>query len=249
MLALRQIAHNFVHLCFPPQCEACGDTAGHSRWICGRCADALTRIEQAPACECCAYPLALWGDPCPRCFGRGRRPFGSILRLGRYESPLRELIHALKYRGHWHLAQDLAIRLVERPGVAELLQQADALVPVPLHPWRRWQRGFNQSELLCGYLANAANKPVLPAIRRIRHTPTQTSLHSRTARLRNIRGAFALAAGASVEGKHLLLVDDVTTTGATLRYAGRALQQGGTRQLDALVLAVADPRGRNFEAT
>jgi ComF family protein len=245
---MRRAATEAAGFLLPPACESCLRLSERRRWICESCLVQLQRIERAPACEQCGYPLALWGDPCPQCLGRGRRPLRSILRLGRYEPPLQGLIHALKYRGRWTLACELAERLLARPGAQELLEGADALVPVPLHWRRRWQRGFNQSELLCQRLSELMKRPVLPALRRCRDTPSQTTLHSVTARLRNLRGAFELQRGVPVAGARLVLVDDVLTTGATLRSAAKVLQRAKAKSLDAMVLAIADPGGRNFEA-
>jgi ComF family protein len=234
-------------LLLPSACEACGRAAAGEQWLCAPCAEALARIERAPACPCCAYALALWGDPCPRCLGRGQRRLGAILRLGRYESPLRELILAMKYRKRWALAADLADRLLRRPGVEELIGDADALVPVPLHPWRHWQRGFNQSEQLCRRLSQRTGKPVWSGLRRLRLGERQASLRSAAASVRNVKEAYQLKG--SPKGARLLLVDDVLTTGATLRASARVLHAGGARALSALVLAVADPADRSFDAS
>jgi ComF family protein len=160
---------------------------------------------------------------------------------------MRAAIHALKYGGRTPVAGPLAALLVER-GTALLPADAgggpafDGVVPVPLHPARLAERGFNQAELLAAPCAAAWGRPLLPqALGRVRPTQPQTELDA-DARRRNVAGAFAVRRPAEVAGRRLLLVDDVLTTGATVRAAARALREGGAAAIGVLVLArVADP--------
>ena len=244
----KQLVRSLSDLALPAACEVCGGAAGELRWICPTCLAALEKLEQAPACPRCAFPLVLLGDPCPRCRGRGVGRIRHIARLGVFDAPLRELVHRMKYNRRWGLCADLADRLLARTDIRSLVVGADVVVPIPLH-WRRsLSRGFNQAELLADHLTRHTNRHVVDAIRRRRSTPSQTSQTSFTARIRNVRDAFELHRPLSVAGKRVLLVDDVMTTGATLREAARALLPAGPACIDAIVRAVADPKGHDFAA-
>ena len=162
---------------------------------------------------------------------------------GHYEGALRDIIHAYKYEGRRSLAQPLG-QLMRNAGVA-LLEDADCIVPVPLHPWRRLRRGFNQAV----DLANALNRPVVNALWRARSTAPQMALPAQSRRT-NVRDAFILSPRyrASLSGRHIenrivVLVDDVRTTGATLNACAKVLKRAGVREVRALTAAIADPPG------
>jgi competence protein ComFC len=197
---------------------------------------------------------------CPRC-RRGNRQVDRARAVGGYDGALREIVHALKYEGRRSLAQPLA-ELMRIRG-ADMLTGADWAVPVPLHPSRRRERGFNQAADLASHLG----VPVCPALRRHRATRTQTELPA-ARRHANVRGAFAVAlgsprgnagapsaaaalawraapmAGETIEGSIVVLVDDVSTTGATLDECARVLKEAGVREVRALTAArvVTPPR-------
>jgi ComF family protein len=151
--------------------------------------------------------------------------------IGSYEGALRSIVHALKYEGRRSLARPLADLMRERG--AEVLAGSDCLVPVPLHPTRRRARGFNQALDLARHLG----RPVRKALRRVRATPTQTGLPA-AQRHRNVRDAFAMAPRtSSLSGATVVLVDDVSTTGATLEACARVLKAAGAREVRALMAA------------
>lgn len=190
-------------------------------------------------------PLPDPEQPCGWCRGAGLRPFRRVARLAVYVEPLRSLIHAMKFHGRWWVTRDLSERLRLKPEVAALLLHADVVTAVPLH-WRRHvQRGFNQSELIARSLGGRKFRRVLT---RLKPTPPQSLQDSRSSRLKNLKDAFALLKPGVVAGRHVLLVDDVMTTGATLRSAARALQAGRPSSISAVVVAVADPKGRDFRS-
>ena len=167
---------------------------------------------------------------CPRC----RRSHPQVERaraVGEYDGALRLIIQAIKYEGRRSLAIPLG-RLMRTRG-ADLLEGADAVVPVPLHRSRLSERGFNQAADLAGPLG----VPLRDALRRIRRTPTQTGLPA-AQRHRNVRNAFAVTrAGRSLAGATVVLIDDVCTTGATLEACARTLREAGVREIRALTAA------------
>lgn len=167
----------------------------------------------------------------------GLRGFDTAFHYGWYEGTLRELVHLFKYECIRTLASPLGRLLVRAVPVDTAI---DAVVPVPLHWRRRWARGFNQAELLAAEAARSRGVPVLRALRRRRHTPTQTGL-THAQRRKNIAGAFTLT-GKPVEGLRLLLVDDVMTTGATLSVCAALLRRAGARSVLAATLARTDRR-------
>jgi ComF family protein len=127
--------------------------------------------------------------------------------------------------------------------VKGLLQETDVLVPVPLHWRRQFVRGYNQAEVIARRIGRACEIPVARAVRRVRNTETQTHLHSAARREKNLREAFALRDASAVKGKHVVVVDDVWTTGATMQAMARVLKLGKPASLSAIVVAVVDPRG------
>jgi ComF family protein len=159
---------------------------------------------------------------------------------GLYEGPLRDIIHAFKYDGRRTLAVRLGARM--RAAGGDVLADAACVVPVPLHPWRRLTRGFNQSADLAAQL----DLPVIHALRRTRATPPQTGLTA-LQRQGNVRDAFSLSPLLSrrvrrtmLVGQIVVLVDDVRTTGATLDGCARVLKDAGVREVRALTLALAE---------
>ena len=173
---------------------------------------------------------------CPRC---RRQPlsFDAARSAGDYDGALRKIVHAFKYEGRRSLAAPLA-GLMAKAG-ADLLADADILVPVPLHPLRRLQRGFNQAN----DLARCFDRPVLQALWRARATVSQAGLTA-AARRRNVRNAFRLSPlvprrtrSRFVEGRIVVLIDDVRTTGATLDACARLLKRAGAKEVRALTAA------------
>ena len=152
------------------------------------------------------------------------------------------MIHALKYGGRRSLARPLAMMIREAAG--DWLRAADAVVPVPLHPLRRWRRGFNQAD----DIARCLGLPVIRPIRRARQTRPQMEL-PRSVRLRAVRGAFRLVrrhAGrgpSAIRGRTLLLLDDVITTGATVEACAALLREAGAADVRVLGVALAPQRG------
>jgi ComF family protein len=229
-----------------PRCAACD--AVLDRALDGPvCPDCWSRVRRVapPACGGCGQPLPSWrtiSHATERCAACRRRPpaFDCGVVACDYQDTLRAIVHAFKYDRRRSLARPLG-RLLRDAG-APLLDGADAVVPVPLHPWKRIQRGFNQS----ADLARALGLPVRPVLRRRRATRPQAGL-TPGQRRRNVAGAFGLASWpwhaspATVAGCTLVLVDDVMTTGATLDACARVLKRAGAREVRVLTLARALP--------
>src|SRR5262249_57028474 len=149
---------------------------------------------------------------------------------GPYEGSLRVLLHELKYRGRRRLAHRLAETLLDEPAARVVLEGADAIVPVPLHPERRRERGFNQAELISAALSRRTGIAlVASALVRRKDTAPQTGL-SAAARRGHVRGAFAVRRRPQVAGRRLVLVDDVLTTGATAEACAHALREAGATE-------------------
>jgi ComF family protein len=154
------------------------------------------------------------------------------IAAGRYEGALREIIHAFKYEGRRSLADPLGAMV--RDAGPLILQGSDYVVPVPLHPWRRMRRGFNQAR----DLAKRLERPVVDGLWRIRPTASQMALPADARRL-NIRGAFICSPFARFDDRVIVLVDDVRTTGATLDECAKVLLAAGAREVRALTVAFA----------
>lgn len=167
----------------------------------------------------------------------GARAFDFAYSFGAYEGVLRQLIHLFKYAGMRPLARPLGAHLAR----ALPREAFDAVVPVPLHWWKRWRRGFNQSELLARAIARRCGLPLRLAVRRRRPTRVQAGL-SNSARRANVSGAFAVRRFRSVAGLRILLIDDVMTTGATASACAAALKRAGARYVTVLTLARVDRR-------
>jgi len=216
-------------------------------------ADALLAALLAPPCAACARPLdrPLAGAVCDACWtALAPRPspftLARIARaaaIGPYEGPLRALLHALKYDGRRSIAPRLGSLMAVHG--RDVLAGADVAVPVPLHPRRLRERGFNQAD----DLARGLGVPVRRALCRVRATRPQVDLPA-AARAENVRGAFAtgrrwgavvsgLSPGAPprLAGRVIVLVDDVTTTGATLEACAQALYGAGAKEVRALTAA------------
>jgi ComF family protein len=164
----------------------------------------------------------------------------AIACAARFDGPMRAIVHAFKYAGHQTLAVPLAARLADHPHLR--LDTIDLVVPVPLHPWRRLTRGFNQAERIARHLG----PPVTHALERRRWTTSQAGLHA-DSRGRNVRDAFTIAGRLTaaerrslrgrLSGARVLLVDDVVTTGATLSVCARVLRDSGAREVRAATIA------------
>ncbi len=226
---------------FPRRCAVCRRAipSSESGAICGTCWTAIARIE-GPQCPVCGSPFrsdaALSHSPTHRCGACREAPpsFTRAVSAGLYEGVLAEAIRGCKYRNIVKLIPALSPLL--RPAL-DALPAADAVVPVPLHPRRLRQRGFNQSLLLAAWVSRSVERPLWPdALRRIRWTEPQITL-DRAQRRSNVRGAFRVRRPRQVKGRRVILVDDVYTTGATANECARVLRGAGAEEVYVVTLA------------
>lgn len=216
--------------------------------VCDRCIDGLTPLAARNQCARCGLPFEneapLDGAGLCGLCRRGATEFDWARGYGAYEGVLRHLVHLLKYGGMEPLAGPLGARL------ATLLPQAgriDVIVPVPLDRRRQRARGFNQSELLAAELSRLSGVPLdARVLRRRRATQTQTGLTHRQRRL-NVQGAFVVERPGAIAGKHVALVDDVITTGATAGACARVLKNAGAERVVVLALGRARRRVVDLE--
>jgi ComF family protein len=243
-LDVRKVPHALFSIFFPDECRICGEALrGYTRVpVCGRCLSAPSALEVEYFCVQCKtpfqnrFPLDLQGR-CALCRA-GARGFDAAYCFGFYEGELRELIHLLKYDGMKPLARPLGEFLSR---ALPLDERFDAVVAMPLHWRRRFERGFNQAALLARHVARRRHIPVLNAVRRVRATRTQTGL-TNAKRRDNVSGAFRARRGLALKGLRILLVDDVMTTGATGSACGAVLKRAGAKSVTLLTLARVDRR-------
>jgi len=246
--ALGTATAGLVDLTFPPVCSFCNVDLGEApadKRLCSGCRTAIVG-EPVYRCSRCAAAVAptFIGNECPWCSERHYR-FHRSVAIGRHGDTLRDAVLRLKRPGSEALADAMADGLWSHAAETLRRERIDLVVPIPMYWLRRLQRGWNSPELLAtalaGRLGNAAgtrvgNYPRL--LVRLRNTKPQAGL-SQTERRTNVHRAFGLRRGYRVEGKNVLLVDDVMTTGATCSEAARTLRDAGAKRVVVAVLSRA----------
>jgi ComF family protein len=236
------IFSKFLELIYPPKCHICqsflisdGDRVGH---ICTDCFESLVRIS-SPLCPVCGIPFISRVEKdhlCGNCL-RKRPYFDALAAPFLYEGGIMDAIHQIKYNGRTYIAGsvgELAASLAKK-------RFGDTngflMMPVPLHPKRLKERGFNQSLVLVRAIAPSLEIEIdFLSLRRIKYTNPQTGL-KQIERQRNVRGAFGLIGRPELKGKKVILVDDVATTGSTLNECAKVLKRAGCERVFCLVLA------------
>jgi ComF family protein len=162
-----------------------------------------------------------------------------VFFLGEHKGTLQQLIHELKYQARWRLGGVLAIKLAQEAAKHQEFGSWNGVLAVPIHAFRKIKRGYNQADEIARPLSRLLGIPYYGGVlRRVRNTPSQVG-KDRAHRLKNVKDAFYCTAPSRVQGRHLLLVDDVTTTGATLAECVRALKNAGADSVSCVALASA----------
>lgn len=236
-----------VTFIYPAACRECGNLIGIDRvpYICDDCWEKIECLEP-PWCERCGIPaydqdaLVLNSPPiCSECLANPPS-YGKLRAAAFYEPTVREAIHLLKYGRKRALAKHL-VQLMQHRLPCDLSgEDYDMLLPIPLHKRRYRKRGFNQSELFAAGVSSIWSVPVRKDILlRVRNTVALSTLNSQAERVETITGAFDLRAPEAVQGKRILLIDDIFTTGTTIDEAVRILRPANPSTIDVLVLCRA----------
>ena len=232
-----------VDLLLPACCFGCraGDISADG--LCARCSVDLLKLVALRYCPRCGASLGPGlresdEDGCYLCPAPQVR-FDRVVRIGPYKPPLRWVVQQFKYRRVEAMLPRLA-DLLSQAVRARLGDRPELVLAVPMHWRRRLWRGYDHASLLARALARRLDLPLGDELIRLRHTPAQVGL-PRTRRLENVRGAFGLRRGGDLSGARILLVDDVTTSGATASEAARTLLDAGALSVDLAVLAKAEP--------
>ncbi|MCP4408811.1 MAG: ComF family protein [Gammaproteobacteria bacterium] len=217
---------------YPPICLLCKAPGTDDLDICTDCMEDLPRITQA--CRRCAIPLeSSRVELCGAC-QHEPPPVDNALAAYLYTFPVDRLITELKFRGKLPYARLLG-RLMTESLIDSITELPEYIIPVPLHPWRIATRGFNQSLELARDISRYLQVPIdIDSVRRTRHTPPQTGLPEQE-RQKNVRRAFDIRPTLSLD--HVVIVDDVLTTGNTVREMARMLKRSGVKRVDVWVLA------------
>jgi ComF family protein len=241
---LNGISARLFNLVFPDECRVCQQPLQTLSRIpvCPSCLSAPKPLQAEFFCSACrtpfvdSYPLDEH-DLCTIC-RESLVNFDRVYSFGSYDGPIRKLIHVFKYGKVETLAGPLARFMARALPVDD---RFDAIVPMPMHWRKRWQRGFNQAVLLARPIARRYGLKLSANLRRTRYTESQAGL-GQTERQENLKHSFAVKRPGQLAGKHILLIDDVFTTGATLRAAAQALKAAGAGRVSALTLARVDAR-------
>jgi len=227
-------------LLYPPVCASClGDVAA-GRYLCSDCDARLLRI-RPPFCAKCSEPYSGAIDSAFTCANCAHRTLHFEAAVAAYRSRglVRRLLLEFKYHRQIylrHLVMEWLVAALEDDRLRD--REFDMIVPVPLHPARERERGFNQSALLAELLSAHTKVPVRSVLERTRYTTTQTAF-DRAERMQNLHGAFRLRKNADVRDSRVLLIDDILTTGSTLSECARILKTAGARSVHAATAARA----------
>lgn len=240
---LAAVFHRVVSLALPPRCPGCGVPVGQDHRFCAGCWAGL-RFIGPPWCAGCNMPFDYDRGPvawCAACLADPPRHAGVRAAVA-YGTVARRLALRLKYGGRMSIATTMAQAMARH-----VPEDADLLVPVPLHRWRLWRRGYNQAGLIAAALGRRTGLPIeVHALVRTRRTVPLRGMGPRQ-RAAVVRGAFAVTRPAAIRGRRAVLVDDVHTSGATADACARALLAAGARSVTILCWARVIPGDRAAE--
>ena len=233
---------SILDLIYPRYCLVCNISLNNTvrRALCSDCTTKITFINQDTVCPRCGLDLGPYIQTdtlCRECHAHPPR-FARAIAVAGYDGVIREAIHKFKYAKERVLLDELSGLLIARwQGVSSTLPQMDTIMPAPLYKKKLKERGFNQSQLLAERLSNATGIPLeTDNLIKVRATPDQAGLDS-VNRKRNLVDAFAVTRPKDIDGRNILLIDDVLTTGATASEIARTLKKAGAKNVYVLVLA------------
>lgn len=236
--ALLARAASATHLLFPPRCAVCKEPGDRVHPLfCPHCLELVCHLRNLEGCGRCGAPIAEFqrtADGCTHCVDEPRAVAG-LARVGPYRDEITTLVRQYKYHGRESLGPTLSAWLVEAVSAATWLPDVELVASVPTHWTRRVRRPFYPAEELARGLARAFALPLARPLRRVRAGRHQIGL-SPSARYANVKGAFAMRRGATLDGESVLLVDDVRTTGATLNECAKVLKARGSGAVYGAVL-------------
>ena len=233
---LRRLAAYGVDLLLPPRCPACRQIVENNGRFCLACWTGLTFITD-PVCAGCGAPFDIDRGPGARCGACLETPprFAAARAALAYAGSARTVLLGFKHGDRQHLVDIMAPQLV-RAGRGWFGPDT-VLVPVPLHRWRLWKRGFNQAALLARAVSRRSGSPLaVDALVRVKPTRSSQGM-GRRARADNVRGAFRVARPEAIKAKEIIIIDDVLTTGATVEACTRMLLRAGAKQVRVLTWA------------
>ena len=218
---------------FPNPCIICNKSVGRNKCVCDTCKTSIYYIGRHSICKTCGSPISSGERACGRCTLKPP-PFDTLIGCTYFKGDVRTALHRFKFRNRPDLHSSFSAMLIQR--LEELgCTDFDMVIPIPISKERMAERGYNQSALIAKDIAThfdaLYNKE---AISRKRHTERQSTL-AHNYREANVRGAFSLRNAAGLDGKHVLLVDDIFSTGATMREAARVLSKTGCRITSAVI--------------
>ena len=229
MHLLRNYCTDLLHLCFPHNCEGCGsDIVKDDQFLCARC------VHRMPSTRFFSTP----GNAVEKLF-YGRLPLSNASAAFYFtkSSLLQHLVTQLKYKNNKEAGYFLGRMMGLVLRASTRFNEVDMLVPLPLHPEKEHSRGYNQAMLICEGISEIWKRPIeKQAVARTQFTETQTQ-QNRLSRWQNMEGVFALKEAERIRGRHILLVDDVITTGATLEACGAAILRAGNCSLSIAAAA------------
>jgi ComF family protein len=249
LATLRDLGRGVLDAALPQTCVSCGVwLPGGNGLACAGCHTEIATAFLRPGCPRCGRTLpraSIHEDYCARCRTEQFWNVAGVARVSAYEPAIRPIVLGLKYRGQernaHYLAEWLAAALQDRGWLDGL----DALVPVPMHWLRRWQRPCDHARVLAEALGQRLKIPVVRFVRRARHSPSQIGISSKAQRFENVRGCFAPARWRRPDfiGKTVCIVDNLIATGATIHEVSKVVRQLGARRIYAAVIARAAAPG------
>lgn len=229
-----------IHLLWPGRCHSCNkSTLPSDQGLCNDCWQDLSAAVSNDYCRYCGNDVSAYGvieGKCGHCQDK-TLAWNGMIRVGRYESTLRSVVLALKFAERTEWAIRLSRMLNDAVATGGISDKIDVIVPVPLHWRRRLSRGFNQAHLLAKGL-RLSGAPISTDLVRIRHTAQQWDLTA-PQRRRNVKGAFAVRRDHTFMDKSILLVDDISTSGATLTECAKTLKDAGAQNVYTAIIAKA----------